>query len=247
MMRVVTILAAGLAACQPGEQPGWEYMPDMARGPNYKAFAPNPATRNGITLQRPVAGTIARGYRPFHYAKTEADATRAGQELSNPFQPTEQVLEKGKSLYQIYCAVCHGTEGKGDGPLASKIPPPPSYKSDRLLQFPPGRMFHVITVGAAKMPAYAVQVAPDERWLIATYIRAVLQGLPEAPPGSLPPEPMALPGPVPPATLGLSAPSIAPSIAPSGTPSIAPSSPQPGAQPSAPSGPAPAAPAGGSQ
>ena len=35
----------------------------MARGPAYKAFAPNPATRTGLTLQAPVAGTIARGHR----------------------------------------------------------------------------------------------------------------------------------------------------------------------------------------
>jgi mono/diheme cytochrome c family protein len=134
-------------------------------------------------------------------------SARAGVELTDPFHPTEQVIDKGKQLFQIYCAVCHGAEGKGDGPIAAKIPPPPSYKSDRLLQFPPGRFFHVITMGANKMPSYAVQLAPEERWLLITYIRAQLQGLPEAPPGTLPAETMAMPGPVPAATLGLSIPS----------------------------------------
>ncbi len=171
-----------LGACQPGDQPGPEYMPDMARGPAYKAFAPNQATRNGITLQRPVAGTIARGHQPFHYGKGEAEAVRAGRELTNPFHPTEQTLEKGKALYQIYCLVCHGEAGKGDGPIAAKIPTPPSYKSERLLGYPPGRIFHVITMGANKMPSYAVQLAPEERWQVITYIRSELQGLPEAPP-----------------------------------------------------------------
>jgi mono/diheme cytochrome c family protein len=173
------VLIAALAACQPGDQPGSEYMPDMARGPAYKAFAPNQAMRNGITLQRPVAGTIARGASPFHYDKGEPEAERAGRELVNPFHPTPATLEKGKALYQIYCAVCHGEQGKGDGPIASKIPPPPSYKSDRLIQFPPGRIFHVITLGSNKMPSYAVQLAPEDRWLVITYIRAVLQELPE--------------------------------------------------------------------
>lgn len=172
-------LICALDACQPGDLPGSEYMPDMARGPAYKAFAPNPATRNGITLQRPVAGTIARGAQPFHYDKGEAEAVRAGQELRNPYHATPPILAKGQALYEIYCAVCHGGHGKGDGPIASKIPPPPSYKSDRLLGFAPGRIFHVITMGANKMPSYAVQLAPDERWQIITYVRAALQGLPE--------------------------------------------------------------------
>ncbi len=176
---VVSALGSGLVACQPGEQPGSEYMPDMARGPAYKAFAPNAATRNGITLQRPVVGTIARGYHPFHYGKGEAEAVRAGSELANPFRATAPTLEKGKALYQIYCLVCHGEQGKGDGPIATKIPPPPSYKSDRLLAYPPGRLFHVITLGANKMPSYAAQLAPDERWLVITYIRSALQELPD--------------------------------------------------------------------
>jgi mono/diheme cytochrome c family protein len=193
-MRTITAaaVALALAACQPGDKPGPEYMPDMARGPAYKAFAPNEATRDGITLQRPVAGTIARGAHPFHYGKGDAEAKRADRELTNPFHVTPAVLARGKALYQIYCQVCHGEQGKGDGPIASKIPPPPSYKADRLLNYAPGRIFHVITMGANKMPSYATQIAPDDRWLIVTYVRAVLQDLPEAPDGTIPagPEPV---------------------------------------------------------
>jgi len=193
----IAILLASLAwACQPGDKPGSEYMPDMARGPGYKAFAPNEATRNGITLQRPVVGTIARGYRPFHFDKGEAEAQRAGRELHNPFKPTPQVLERGKALYQIYCMVCHGEQGKGDGPIAAKIPPPTNYKTERLLAYPPGRFFHIITMGSNKMPSYAAQLAPDERWLVISYIRKVLQGMnyddegaPDAPPPALGPIP----------------------------------------------------------
>jgi mono/diheme cytochrome c family protein len=157
-------------------QRAYEYMPDMARGPAYKAFAPNPVTRDGLTLQRPVAGTIARGYRPFHYAAGEEEAARAGRELRDPFTATPTVLEEGKTLYQTYCFVCHGTQGKGDGPLAGKIPPPPAYTSERVLAFAPGRIFHVITRGAGKMPSYAGQLAATERWKVVTYVRTTLQG-----------------------------------------------------------------------
>jgi mono/diheme cytochrome c family protein len=183
LLRCLTGVAALAAGCQPGAQPGSEYMPDMARGPGYKAFAPNDALANGITLQRPVAGTIARGYRPFHYGKGEAEAIRAGDELANPLRATPDVLASGKALYEAACQVCHGTEGKGDGPIAAKIPPPPDYRTARLMAYPPGRMFHVITMGANKMPSYAVQLTPDERWRIVTYVRTRLQGLPNLPAG----------------------------------------------------------------
>ena len=84
-------------------------------------------------------------------------------------------------MFQTYCAVCHGEHGKGDGPISSKIPTPPSYVSDRLMQFPEGRIFHVITLGTGKMPSYAAQLSSDERWKIVTYVHVSLQGLPEQP------------------------------------------------------------------
>jgi mono/diheme cytochrome c family protein len=151
-------------------------MPDMARGPAYKAFAPNSITRDGLTLQRPVAGTIPRGYHPFGYGPGENEAARAGRELVNPYHATPQTLDEGKALFQTYCLVCHGEQGKGDGPISAKIPPPPSYVSDRLMQFPPGRIFYVITLGTGKMSSYASQLSADERWKIVTYVHAVLQG-----------------------------------------------------------------------
>jgi mono/diheme cytochrome c family protein len=153
-----------------------EYMPDMARDPAYKAFAPNPVTRDGLTLQRPVAGTIPRGYSAFHYGAGEEEAGRAGRELQNPYHPTNRILDEGKALFLTYCAVCHGEEGNGDGPVARHIPRPPSYRSERLLAFSQGRIFHVMTMGAGKMPSYAAQLSAEERWKIAAYVHAALQG-----------------------------------------------------------------------
>jgi mono/diheme cytochrome c family protein len=150
-------------------------MPDMARSPAYGAFAPNPITRDGLTLQRPVPGTIARGYQPFHYGPGEDEALRAGRELRNPHPATARTLEEGKTLYETYCLVCHGVRGRGDGPIAGKIPPPPSFTSERVVRFPPGRIFHVVTLGSGRMPSYAAQLSPDERWKVVTYVEAELQ------------------------------------------------------------------------
>ena len=101
----VLAIAFGLSGCgATPERRAFEYMPDMARGPAYKAYAPNSITRDGLTLQRPVAGTIPRGFRPFHYGPGEEEAARAGRELENPYRATPQTLEEGKALFQTYCA-----------------------------------------------------------------------------------------------------------------------------------------------
>jgi mono/diheme cytochrome c family protein len=172
------VMAIGLVAgCgASGNHRSYEYMPDMARGPAYKAFAPNAATRDGLTLRRPVSGTIARGYQPFDYGSGEQEADRAGRELQDPYRATEVTLAEGKALFETYCAVCHGAQGKGDGPISGRIPTPSSYRSERVMEFAPGRIFHVITLGSGKMPSYATQLRADERWKIVTYVYTVLQG-----------------------------------------------------------------------
>ena len=180
------LVAVAIAGCgASGNDRAREYMPDMARGPAYKAFAPNAATRSGLTLQAPVAGTIARGHRPytFHYGPGEEEAARAGRELKNPLTLTPPTLDDGRGLYQTYCLVCHGANGKGDGPLvtAGKIPTPPAYSSDRVAPFPPGRLFHVVTMGTQnaagiqKMPSYAALLTPGERWKVVSYVSNTLQ------------------------------------------------------------------------
>jgi mono/diheme cytochrome c family protein len=125
-------------------------------------------------MQRPVAGTIARDYQAFHYGPGETEADRAGSELQDPYA-TAGDTQEGKALYATYCAVCHGDSGKGDGPIAEKIPHPPSFVSDRLLEFQPGRLFHVITMGTNKMPSYAAQLSTSERWKVVAYVRRSLQ------------------------------------------------------------------------
>ncbi len=168
--------AATAAACQATrDSRAREYMPDMVRGPAYKAFAPNLGTGDGLTLRAPVPGTIARGQHPFHFHPGEEDAARAGALLRAPFPWTPSVVEDGKGLYGVYCVPCHGEAGNGEGPLAGKIPPPPAYRSERVLGFAPGRMYHVLTLGSGKMPSYAAQLSPDERWKVIAYVQTTLQ------------------------------------------------------------------------
>jgi mono/diheme cytochrome c family protein len=174
---LVTFVALSAACNIASQHRAFEYMPDMTRDPAYKAFAPNSVSADGLTLRLPVAGTIPRGYQPFHYGPGEEEAARAGRELLNPYRATGETLHEGEGLYKTYCLICHGPEGKGDGPLVGKIPTPPSYTSDTVIAFPPGRIYHVITMGSRKMPSYAPQLSPDDRWKIVTYVHSSLQHL----------------------------------------------------------------------
>jgi mono/diheme cytochrome c family protein len=169
----LVLAGASIACARQSPHRGYEYMPDMAYSVPYDTFAPNPVTRDGMTQQRPVAGTIPRGFLPLHYTRSEGDAERAGRELSNPHPPTAATIEQGHRLYDTFCLVCHGASGDGDGPLVPLIPNPPAYSSERVRAMAAGRLFHVITFGSGRMPSYASQLAASDRWLIVAYVDAL--------------------------------------------------------------------------
>ena len=167
------LLVLAGTGCDHTRQRGLEYMPDMAHSVPYDSFAPNPVTRDGKTLLAPVAGTLARGVVPRHYRATPDDARRAGRELRSPFPSDAAHLAQGKVLYETFCFVCHGATGKGDGPLVPRIPNPPAYSSERVRGMAPGHLFHVISLGSGRMPAYASQISDAQRWLIVGYVQTL--------------------------------------------------------------------------
>ncbi len=82
---LATIVALAATFRVDYSRPNFEILPDMKYTPAWEAYAANPHFPNGQTLQVPVPGTIARGLLPLHYAATEEDAIRAGEELENPW------------------------------------------------------------------------------------------------------------------------------------------------------------------
>ncbi len=118
--------------------------------------------------------TIPRGHLDedtiFFTGKAE-DGTLAA---SLPVPVTKDLLKRGQERFNIYCSVCHGAEGDGNGMIVQRgFPPPNSYHIDRLRQSPPGYYFNVITHGYGVMYSYASRVEPADRWAIVAYIRAL--------------------------------------------------------------------------
>jgi mono/diheme cytochrome c family protein len=91
-----------------------------------------------------------------------------------PFPVTAEVMQRGQERYQIFCAMCHGATGDGDGMIVRRgFRQPPSYHEDRLRQARVGHFFRVMTEGYGAMPSYRAQVPVQDRWAIIAYVRAL--------------------------------------------------------------------------
>jgi len=93
----------------------------------------------------------------------------------NPALLTTQFVALGQRRFGVFCAPCHGILGDGTSVVARKMTlrSPPSIVSERIQQFPDGRIFAVISQGYGLMPNYAHEIQPVDRWAIVAYVRAL--------------------------------------------------------------------------
>jgi mono/diheme cytochrome c family protein len=112
-------------------------------------------------------------------AGTQTAASAAGNLFPDdvetfPFPVTKEVLDRGQKRYEIFCSICHGSTGAGDGMIVRRgFKQPPSYYTETLRNAPVGHFFDVVTNGWGSMPAYAQQIPVQDRWAIVAYIRAL--------------------------------------------------------------------------
>lgn len=100
------------------------------------------------------------------------DMNSQGQ-VTNPIKPTDASVKKGQQLFNIYCSVCHGTEGRGGMPMESKIPGIPKFTPELLRSVDDTHMFTMVTSGHGPMPGYAEALTPEERWHVTNYVRTL--------------------------------------------------------------------------
>ena len=171
------LITVVLFSCQrDNNSTGHSYFPDMSYSYAFETYGSSPNFSDSIQMMLPVKGTVPRGKIPYQYAKTFDDQVRAGLELHNPYTPTKEDLAKGKEQYDIYCAICHGDRGKGDGHLyTSKLFPvkPTSLRDDYVQKKPDGEIYHVITLGSLStlMGAHGSQISAENRWKIVSYVK----------------------------------------------------------------------------
>ena len=169
-MLIVLVVSIGLLSCKTKSVAQLEYMPDMYRQLSLRPQEADPTAPAGVGMRQPPPGTVPRNYEP--YLLGLADTTQANA-MTNPLEPTPDVLEAGKKYYNNYCIVCHGARGDGLGYIVPKMTMPPQLFNDKVLKWSDGRIYHVITHGQGLMMSYSTQLLPEQRWAIIHYVRAL--------------------------------------------------------------------------
>ena len=140
---------------------------DMHDGARVRPNEESPVFADG-TVSRPlVAGTVPR--EPMHETGVPHPAASG-----YPERITLSYLKRGQQRYDIYCSVCHGSTGEGDGMIVKRgFVPPPSFHIQRLRDLPDKHFYDAITNGYGAMYSYEDRVAPADRWAIVAYVRAL--------------------------------------------------------------------------
>jgi len=146
---------------------------DMHDQPRFKPLARSDFYADLRSARAPVEGTVARGQlHEDRYFYTGKMGDAPGDYL--PFAVNEEVLERGRERFNIYCSPCHSQLGDGNGVIVQRgFRRPPSYHTERLRKAPLGYFFDVMTNGFGAMPEYASQIPARDRWDIVAYIRAL--------------------------------------------------------------------------
>ncbi len=92
--------------------------------------------------------------------------------IPNPIPATDESLARGKANFDIFCAVCHGPEGRGGGSVEGPFPAGVINRldTDRAIGRTDGYIFGIITASRGLMPSYR-RLPQDVRWDIINYVR----------------------------------------------------------------------------
>ena len=172
---------------------------DMQDQPRYKAYKESDFFKDKRASRDLPEGTVPRGFlredKALYTGKTDSEQTPAPKPAGTPavdaagnsvvtdfsglvsefpVPVTKDLIDRGEQRYKVFCIVCHGPVGNGDGMIVRRgFSKPPTYHDDRLRNAPVGHFYDVITNGQGKMNGYAAQIPPADRWAIVSYIRTL--------------------------------------------------------------------------
>ena len=180
---IVTFLLVGfllvISSCADPSRPNYQYMPNMYEPVGYETYQEVGFLPNGTEALTPPENTISRGWLPYEFAN-DIEGKELARAQASPLDSLnmETNLAKGKELYDIYCAVCHGAKGAGQGQLVKreKILGVPSY-ADAARNISVGSTYHTVYYGLNSMGSYAGQLDYEERWQVSEYVMKLKEDL----------------------------------------------------------------------
>ncbi len=181
-LTIITVLLGGLmlAGCRGdiSQAPPVHLNQNMDFQERFEAQEANPFFADGRAMRPPVAGTVARGMLKEDTRFYEGRDTTGAFITGIPIQVTRELWQRGQERFNIYCAVCHGRAGDGQGIVTTGgygYTPAPDFHLASVAQriASDGYIFDVISNGYSTMPAYGPQIPVADRWAIVAYIRAL--------------------------------------------------------------------------
>ena len=185
---VAVPILLGLRGSKSGQRPLMLFF-DMDFQPKYRAQGQSDFFADGKSQREPLTGTLPFGGGDY-FADAgsprqdpdflrEDDAFYRGKEgevwiAIAPRKVTIESARRGQRLYQIYCTVCHGGTGAGNGMMSHyRLSGIASLVDQRVSEMPSGQIYHTIGNGKGLMQGYGHQIKPAERWEIVHYVRAL--------------------------------------------------------------------------
>ena len=173
---ISVVAVSGCARGCTSSRPPIHINPSMDNQPKVRAQTASTFFSDGASMRQPVPGTV-----PIGGLKEDA-AFFTGKGPDGQFVATipgtvpgivnDALVERGRQRYVIYCQPCHDARGDGKGILFQRgNVPTASFHQDKILKYPDGQIFDVITNGTGLMAGYRWPIPPADRWAIVAYVR----------------------------------------------------------------------------
>jgi mono/diheme cytochrome c family protein len=164
-----------LSGCARGctsSRPPIHLNPSMDHQPKARPQAASTFFYDGAAMRQPVPGTVPVGGLNEDAAFFTGKAADGGFVATAPVSVDDAVVERGRERYEIYCQPCHDARGDGKGILFQRgNVPTASLHQERIVNYPDGQIFDVITTGTGLMSGYRWPIPPADRWAIVAYVR----------------------------------------------------------------------------
>jgi len=171
----VIVSVVALTGCARGctsSRPPIHINPSMYNQPKVLPQTSSDFFYNGASMRDPVPGTIPIGGLKEDGAFFTGKGADGQFVATIPEPVTPALLQRGQQRYTIYCQPCHDARGDGKGILFQRgSVPTASFHQEKILKYPDGQIFDVITNGQGLMPGYRWPIQAADRWAIIAYVR----------------------------------------------------------------------------
>jgi len=90
---------------------------------------------------------------------------------ANPVRADDVSRKRGRELFEVNCASCHGPTGRGNGRLAARLETLPSDLVAMARQYPDGDFAWKIANGRGPMPAWKETLTEHQIWDLVNFIQ----------------------------------------------------------------------------